>query len=453
VVLAIQATSAQEIFKDVSISSVERVINAQTQLVKIDTTLTLKNERDAALKDFYVTIPNEYAPWLKHLIVVDQKGTELPLTPVDNLKIQSQINAHLYKVTLDRPLNPGGTKTVVVNEIYFGGMEPLPKRITLHEDQKVVLTENTVYFTPYIVLSQTITFKLASSPLTYSDDDGKLRGATLEYKTLQTVDPFTHKPTRIHFENNTPFTVFKKVVKTIEVSHWGNIHIEESYQLANEGAEFKGEYSRIDFNPSSGHTGKNSLKQLYAHYPHDAWGMDYRDEVGNISTSRAVRESDHVGIQITPRYPIFGGWRANWEISYNLPAKNYLSYAENDLSQFVLKQTFGFPIGGVLAEDYTLKVIIPEGAHDLKIDLPFSIDDSHDSKTFSYLDYEGRPTRVVHKKNVLEYHHREFEVSYKFENKNIFIEPILLFIGIFIIFIILIFIGRIDFDFGKKKSD
>jgi len=42
--------------------------------------------------------------------------------------------------------------------------------------------------------------------------------------------------------------VFKNVTKVIEISHWGNIAVEEHYFIANEGATFTGEYSRVDFN-------------------------------------------------------------------------------------------------------------------------------------------------------------------------------------------------------------
>jgi oligosaccharyltransferase complex subunit alpha (ribophorin I) len=41
---------------------------------------------------------------------------------------------------------------------------------------------------------------------------------------------------------------FKEVTKAIEVSHWGNIAIEETYLIRNEGAKLAGEYSRVDFN-------------------------------------------------------------------------------------------------------------------------------------------------------------------------------------------------------------
>lgn len=104
------------------------------------------------------------------------------------------------------------------------------------------------------------------------------------------------------------------------------------------------------------------MRGLSARYPVHAWGMHYRDEVGNISTSRAWRDSSNVNLQITPRFVVFGGWSSNWVISYNLPTNYYLFTKSDDASSFVLKQNFGSPFGNILAEKYTVKVILPEGA-------------------------------------------------------------------------------------------
>jgi len=103
--------------------------------------------------------------------------------------------------------------------------------------------------------------------------------------------------------------------------------------------------------------------------------MHYRDEVGNISTSRAWRDSSNVNIHIQPRFAIFGGWSHNWyniyyfksiivnrEISYNLPTNYYLFVKNDDPTSFVFKQNFGFPFENILAEKYTVKVILPEGS-------------------------------------------------------------------------------------------
>jgi len=82
----------------------------------------------------------------------------------------------------------------------------------------------------------------------------------------------------------------KEVTKTIEVSHWGNIAVEETYLIKNEGAKLVGEYSRVDYNDYTREAGKSALKSLYAEYPVHTWGMYYTDDIGNISTSNAFRD-------------------------------------------------------------------------------------------------------------------------------------------------------------------
>lgn len=54
--------------------------------------------------------------------------------------------------------------------------------------------------------------------------------------------------------------------------------------------------------------------------PFEIWGLYYRDEVGNISTSRAYRDYSKAIVKVgfAPRYALLGGWKANWEIGYNL---------------------------------------------------------------------------------------------------------------------------------------
>lgn len=43
----------------------------------------------------------------------------------------------------------------------------------------------------------------------------------------------------MHAENNSPFVVATNVERLIEVSHWGNIAIEEKIALVHKGAELK----------------------------------------------------------------------------------------------------------------------------------------------------------------------------------------------------------------------
>lgn len=115
----------------------------------------------------------------------------------------------------------------------------------------------------------------------------------MEYGPYEDIKPYSVLNTVLHIENNTPLVVFKQVTKTIEVSHWGNILIEESYSIANEGATLTGEFGRVAFNKLNNAVGRHALKSLSASLPFDTWGVYYKDEIGNISTSNAIRGVIH----------------------------------------------------------------------------------------------------------------------------------------------------------------
>lgn len=51
----------------------------------------------------------------------------------------------------------------------------------------------------------------------------------------------------VHYENNAPFLTVTHMTRVIEVSHWGNIAVEESYDMVHTGAVLKGPFSRYDY--------------------------------------------------------------------------------------------------------------------------------------------------------------------------------------------------------------
>ncbi len=68
--------------------------------------------------------------------------------------------------------------------------------------------------------------------------------------------------------------------------------------------------------------------------------------------------------------------------------------------RFVLNFTFLHNYNDIMSENYTLKVILPEGATDIKMHMPFEVDSITDEVVFSYLDFYGRPVKVIKKENV-----------------------------------------------------
>lgn len=88
--------------------------------------------------------------------------------------------------------------------------------------------------------------------------------------------------------------IFTEATRTFEVSHWGNINVEEHYEIHNEGAAVKGEWGRVDFNMYNPSDGQNAIKSLKSQLPRYIRGLYYYDFIGNISTSVAFRTEDHV---------------------------------------------------------------------------------------------------------------------------------------------------------------
>ena len=51
----------------------------------------------------------------------------------------------------------------------------------------------------------------------------------------------------MHYENHSPFLTVTRLERWLEVSHWGNIAVEETLDVLHTGARLKGPFSRYDF--------------------------------------------------------------------------------------------------------------------------------------------------------------------------------------------------------------
>lgn len=116
----------------------------------------------------------------------------------------------------------------------------------------------------------------------------------------------------VHYKQNTPMPIFSEVKKTIEVSHWGNILVDEYYELFNEAAGIKGEFGRVDYQSWDHSRAQYAIKSLQTQLPRYVRGLYYWDYIGNISSSNAFREEDHVSFRIEPRFPVMGQWKVDW---------------------------------------------------------------------------------------------------------------------------------------------
>uniref|UniRef100_H2Z4F9 Dolichyl-diphosphooligosaccharide--protein glycosyltransferase subunit 1 n=1 Tax=Ciona savignyi TaxID=51511 RepID=H2Z4F9_CIOSA len=104
-----------------------------------------------------------------------------------------------------------------------------------------------------------------------------------------------------------------------------------------------------------------------------------------------------------------------------------------------------------VVEDLTIKIILPEGAKNIKTELPYPAKREDDSLHFTYLDTVGRPVITFTKKNLVEQHIDDFVVSYTFNRLLLLQEPLLIVGAFFILFFTVIIIVRLDFSIAHDK--
>jgi oligosaccharyltransferase complex subunit alpha (ribophorin I) len=118
-----------------------------------------------------------------------------------------------------------------------------------------------------------------------------------------------------------PLPTFTKADRDIYVSHWGNIAIDEYYNMHNDAAGINGQFSRVDYQPHvNPNHGANAITSIDTTLPHYIHGLYYYDYIGNISSSNAERKEHGVDFNIQFRFPLFGQWKTDWHMGYNMPS-------------------------------------------------------------------------------------------------------------------------------------
>ncbi len=102
----------------------------------------------------------------------------------------------------------------------------------------------------YLLFSQTLQVKVGSNRIESHSDEPPVdvSKGLIKYGPYNNMPPYAFSKLRVHFLNHYPFATFTNVEREIEVSHWGNVAVEELYDIAHTGAKLTGGFSRVDFN-------------------------------------------------------------------------------------------------------------------------------------------------------------------------------------------------------------
>uniref|UniRef100_A0A8C3NY56 Dolichyl-diphosphooligosaccharide--protein glycosyltransferase subunit 1 n=1 Tax=Cyanoderma ruficeps TaxID=181631 RepID=A0A8C3NY56_9PASS len=394
---------------DLVLDEVRRSLDLSTHLAKISAELSLANAPGGvAASAFLLALEPGLEPRLAHLgVQVKGEEEEENTLEVKETKVKGK-SGKFFSVKLPSPLAPGAK-------------------------------------------TQTTRVKLASRNVeSYTKLGNPSRTEDMiEYGPFKDIPPYSQDTLKVHYENNSPFLTITSMTRIIEVSHWGNIAVEETVDLKHTGAVLKGPFSRYDYQrqPDSGISSVKSFKTIL---PAAAQDVYYRDEIGNISTSHLLVLDDSVEMEIRPRFPLFGGWKTHYIIGYNLPSYEYL-YSLGD--QYALKMRFvDHVFDEQVTDSLTVKIVLPEGAKNIHVDSPYEINRASDELHYTYLDTFGRPVIVAHKSNLVEQHIQDIVVHYTFNKILMLQEPLLVVGAFYILFFTVIVYVRLDFSITKDPA-
>jgi len=434
---------AKPSYDGITITKVDRNIDLTTQVARVNTQIELSN---TGSQGFFLAIQNKFANKLAYISVNDLSANLLAVT-----KDQQDTESVLYKVSV-----PKGDKIIiVVREVFIHSMEAYPVNITQQEFQLVRYYDNHFFYSPYKVKEQKTLVKLSSTLIESQIEQPptKLDKDTLTYGPYYDIPPFTSSEMYIHFENNNPFYTITKLVRELEISHWGNLAVEETVDLQHDGAHLKGSFSRFDYMRNPRANGISAIRMFKIRPLKGASDVYYRDDIGNISTSFfSVRDNDIPLLELIPRFPLFGGWKTSFYTGYNVPLSNALGYDYQE-SRYILNTTFAVDWDDIVIDDIQIKIILPEGARDIEIYTPFPIDSNWTEIRVTYLDTTGRPVIILQKNHIVGEHNQYFQIAYRFSSLSLLQEPLLLIIGFFTLFLISMLYIRVEFKIQKREDD
>ncbi|KAI1732893.1 ribophorin I domain-containing protein [Ditylenchus destructor] len=408
-----------------------RHVDLTSQVVKVKVEYEIKNQGKADINHFVHTISEDEESHLAWISAYEKGKKEGARFRVAQVSVKASIVVE-YSMTLS--------------------LTPYPAEITQAENQFVKYNGFGNVLSAYAMEKETTNFKVGNTkPISFTElSPSKYATDKVTYGAYEKQKPFVQKPITIHYENNSPFLVATSVERVIEVSHWGNIAVEELIEVVHKGAKLKGSFSRLDFQMDRRGNKQPVVKNFKTVLPSTSSDVYYRDQIGNISTSAMYPRTDRLEVELRPRFPLFGGWRTNYVLGYNVPTSTFLSSSGSD---FALKiKLLDHLFDNAVVEKLRVKIILPEKCKNIKLVTPYSVKRLPDEIHKTYLDIEGRPVIVLEKTNLVDNHIQPFTLYYEWERSYIICEPLIAISAFFVLFLAFIIFFRLDFSISNKEG-
>ncbi|KAF2455346.1 oligosaccharyltransferase alpha subunit [Lineolata rhizophorae] len=432
--------------------------------------VVIENVDKAPQSEYYLPFENGLMARVGGLEVKDKKEPEKGTFKVVATEFDTESATEYYLIHLPTPVEPSGQQTISISYSLLSSLDPVPATIAQAEPQYLTYRFSSLCPSAYYTVKQKTKLKFSSADIPdYTTlpksmnvdgaDDPQVQGSTITYGTYQDTPAGAQQPVEVRYQYTRPLIHVALLQRDIEVSAWGgNLATEERYWLTNRAAALKENFSRVTWQMQTyTSTATSALRELRFPLLSGSVNPYFTDDIGNVSTSRfrpGVGDKD-ASLELKPRYPVFGGWNYSFKIGWDADLKNFLRKLKVS-DRYVLRVPFleGPRMAeGVEYDRVEVKVILPEGAKNMKYETTAQVIGEEISVHKTFMDTIGRPTLKLSAMNVVdEWRDKTLVVTYDYPWAAGFRKPLTIFATMFCVFTVAWIVGNLDVSIGKKKA-
>jgi len=422
-------------------------INLSTQRVIDHTTFVVKNDGKSSAESFTYCLATSTFDRVAVLDVAqgsteDGKKKLRPIADVtQDIKGSTKTSVTCGEYALQDPIPKGSSTEITVGGVYTGMLVPRPATMVQGDPHRVVFSGHAHIISPYKIASESVRVTVggvishnAPSPADVSDD-------AIALGPYHNVAAYTVIPFEVHYESDFPLIHATHVTRKITVSHWSGVGIDETYEVLNVGAKLVGEWSRLEAMTDEA-ASRGGISHMPALIPETAHDIYFRDDIGNISSSRVIPKNGQTAVMLEPRFPLFGGWRTIFKFGYFLPIAGSI-HSEGGSNRFVLTTSLAPAVKELVVDELEVRIVLPEGASEVKVVAALQFE-RKDEREYTYLDVLGRPVLVLRLRNVVPEASSLVHISYTYAGWMMLEKVVIGGAGEFLIFCLFCWMFQMD---------
>lgn len=337
--------------------------------------------------------------------------------------------------------------------------QPLPYAIRQGEAQLLYWSGDAAVRTPYPSKQATLTIKAPTAKIEAFGPGGTQSGSSITYgpaprraHTAVDLVPTTF----VHYEYPRPVVTYVDLERNVQVSHIGNtVSTQDNVWMRNDGALLNGFFSRSEYLISkylkNNAESSSMIDQVAYFLPADARDIYFVDTIGNVSTSTVQPSATgkFTRVNLQPRYPLLGGWNYTYSLGWNEDLN--LMARSVSLGRTIFEVPFISVTKNTAVDHARARIVLPEGAHNIDVALPFDADSVRIERVSTYLDTVGRPAVVIERNKCSSAHNLPVYIEYSLSPVDYLRKPIAVAVAVAALFSVVSVLRRVKLGVPSKR--